>query len=196
MKRYGVNPYGESLYRCVWSDSRTHLVGGRWGDNQACEYRQAPLYPGVHAWILEKWLSPEAFAGSRDGWHLQNYDIESGLYTSGPYPERGEYTQCYAFPAGFMPGDSSISSVIGMLNASRNVSLWDKKSALLDNHAAKKKKRETRVEDVFRNAQGPFRGNAVSGIPGKRTAEKVQLRHTAQSLGKPVGDNKFFSQGA
>ena len=97
MGRFGENIFAEPIYRLVFSDSRTDLLGGKWPDGN-CDYREVPRYPALKGqWIMEKWLSAEEYAGTREEYELTQFDAESGLYTCGPYPHRGEYTYCHTF---------------------------------------------------------------------------------------------------
>ena len=34
MAVYGLNQYGENLYRVVFAESRRHLIGGQWRDTR------------------------------------------------------------------------------------------------------------------------------------------------------------------
>ena len=96
-ERFGVNPFGAPLYRIIFSDSRTYLLGGKHPDG-ACEYREYPLYPLLKGqWVMERWMSPEDFAGKREVYEREQLDPESGLLTLGPYPHRGEYAFCHQF---------------------------------------------------------------------------------------------------
>lgn len=72
---WGKNPREWPLYRVLWSESRYYLLGGEWGDNGKVEYRWAPYYAGRKEWVLEKWLSPEEFAGSEAQWNIDNLAI-------------------------------------------------------------------------------------------------------------------------
>ncbi len=69
---HGLNPMGWPLYRVIWSESRYSLLGGEWGDTGKVEYRWAPYYAGRKEWVLEKWLSPEEWAGTEAQWNIDN----------------------------------------------------------------------------------------------------------------------------
>lgn len=116
LSKFGQNPYGENIYRLVWSESVFETIGGMWEERanpllgnkivrrgkmlmdsnpviakHPC-YKQVSKYPDWKGkegrWVLEKWL-PCSF--SRDMWEWKFFDPASGLYLSGPYPEHGEY---------------------------------------------------------------------------------------------------------
>lgn len=155
MQRYGSTPYeGQPLYRVVFSDSRTDLLGGKWPDG-ACEYREVLRYPGIRGqWVLEKWLSAEEYAGTPAQYEKEQWDPTSGLLTTGPYPNRGEYTHCYTFP--YAPTDSMIRTVIIALERSRNVSRGERKRGIMDPLEAQQAQQERRFDDIFDEAMGPF----------------------------------------
>ena len=152
MKRYGVNPYAESLYRVVFSDSRTDLLGGRWPDG-ACEYREVQRYPGIRGqWILEKWCSAEQYAGSKESYELEQWDFDSHLLTCGPYPSRGEYAHCYTFA----PGDGMVNQIVTALERSRGVTAGERKRGILDPLEKQQRDLDQKFDDVFTEAMGPF----------------------------------------
>lgn len=122
--RGGVNPFGESRYRLVWSDGRYVLSGGtyyKWAPgtpvearnpeknralSSVVEIRPLPMYPGKHRWVLERWSQAEKF-GSPERWYSP---IEQGgtmrwcgtawMPSAGPYPSQGDYEEAaYNFPA-------------------------------------------------------------------------------------------------
>jgi hypothetical protein len=154
MRRFGITPLSESLYRVVFSDSRTDLLGGRWPDG-ACEYREVPRYPGIRGqWILEKWCSPEAYAGTKQEYELAQWDPDSHLLTCGPYPHRGEYAHCYTFP--FAPGELMVQQVVWALERSRSVTPSERKQGILDPLEKQQREQDQRFDDIFGEAMGPF----------------------------------------
>jgi hypothetical protein len=154
MKRYVTNLYAEPLYRVVFSDSRTDLLGGKWPDG-VCEYRESPRYPGIRGqWILEKWCSPEEYAGTRERYEMEQWDPESHLLTCGPYPSRGEYVHCYTFP--FAPGDGMVNQIITALKRSRSVTAGERKRGILDPLEKQQRGQDQRFDDIFDEAMGPF----------------------------------------
>jgi hypothetical protein len=122
LRRFGVNPQGQNVYRVVWSESRTERTGGMWHDRLKAgegnhlvamgnmvvdsnpEIRAVPEYRRVcryedfaePCWVIEKWL-PCSY--SREQWYEDQRLIcqESGLHLLGPYEEnmRGDWHFSY-----------------------------------------------------------------------------------------------------
>lgn len=99
----GRNPFGASLYRFVWGDSRREWVGGKWTDrdqNTGCivreviEQRFVPKYShlGAEHWFVERWY-PAGHFGSRAAWEAKTLEREDGISIPalGPYPAHGDY---------------------------------------------------------------------------------------------------------
>jgi len=198
MHRYGLNPFGKPMYRVVWSDSRTYLLGGNW-EGGSFEVRETELYDGVHAWILEKWQSAEQFAGSREAWDQKERDTNTP--SLGPYPSEGEYVFAYRFP--FEPTDSMVSIWIRANNGTLAMSKAEQKESILAPLLARKKKDYQRIDDVFEDSQPAFRfadamvsavgnGNVIHRKPSKRIKD-VNFRLGAEDLGLPMSDNAFFT---
>jgi hypothetical protein len=198
MERYGLNPFNRPMYRVVWSDSRTYLLGGNWGGG-SFEMREDALYEGIHAWILEKWQSALDFAGTREQWDAKERDATTP--SLGPYPSEGEYVFAYAFP--FEPNHTMISGWIRANAATMRLSPAERKKGIMDPLLARQKRADQRVDDVFDNAQPAFRyadamvsmassGQAIHRTPSKRIKD-VQFRLGAEDLGLPMTDNAFFT---
>lgn len=196
MERYGVRG-SHNAYRVVWSDSRTYLVGGDW-PGQGFSFQEMPSYPGVHAWVLEKYLTAEEFAGSREAWDAK----ELGDTKLGPYPSEGEWEFCYEFP--YTPTDSMISVWIMANKASRELTPAQRKQSIMDPLLARKARNEKRVDDVFDEAMHGYRngrsrlvgaGNEPIHMKRAKRRDDMRLKLSAQDLGMPMDDNSFFTGG-
>ena len=177
LNTWGKNPRGWPFYRIIWSESRYHLLGGEWGDNGRVEYRWAQYYSGRKEWILERWLTPEEFAGSEIRWNEETVDFslaERGIlvYTLGPYPRLGWYEHCFSFPS---DGDPNLECIVPLLEASRDLPFFRIRQGLAACHAQMRKDWESRFEARFQDAQGAFHNNPSNVNPGKVTADKVIL---------------------
>ena len=197
MKRYGENPYAEPLYRVVFSDSRTDLLGGKWPDG-TCEYREVLRYPGIRGqWILEKWCSAEEYAGKPEEYNRAQFDPDSGLLTCGPYPYRGEYAHCYTFP--YAPGDSMITQVVSALKVSRDISSGQRKEGIMNPLEKQELDREQRFDSIFDEAMGPWaKADAVVSMAsgawdraGFKRASDMPHPRFDQSAPLPTRDNFF-----
>jgi hypothetical protein len=204
LKMFGCNPHGETIFRVVWSESRDYVVGAdhhvydgdpsndatvrmRGKDPNVTRrefgYKRYPLYPARHCWILERWKSPTAATGcvTREQYIQRYSDPTTGLLTLGPFPERGEYYECFSFPS--EPGASVVYDVIGRVLAGERHSYNDHKLANQDFLEKKEKSKLSRFKDLFLDAQQAF-GNGASNIrPGKRTKEKIPMRYSAKDVG-------------
>lgn len=174
---WGSNPRGWPLYRVIWSESRYHLLGGEWGDNGKVEYRWAPYYPGRKEWMLEKWLSPEEWAGSEIRWNEETVDFDLAsrgflVYTMGPFPRLGWYEHCFSFPD---DGEPNLECIVPLLEATKELPFARIKQGLSACHSQMRKNWENRFEAQFKDAQGAFNNLPSSVNPGKVTADKVIL---------------------
>lgn len=116
LRKFGQNPYGENIYRIVWSESQFETMGGEWEERldptrgtslirrgkmlvdsnpilaKHAGYKSVSKYPDYKGkqgrWILEKWL-PCSYTPAQWNWFF--LDITTGIYSSGPYPEYGEF---------------------------------------------------------------------------------------------------------
>ena len=200
MDRFGMNPMSKPLYRVVWSDSRTYLLGGDWNKDGGFEMREVPLYEGVHAWILEKWQSAEQFAGTKEFWDAQ--ERTPGASALGPYPSEGEYVFAYAFP--FEPTHSMISTWVRANTATMNLSAKERQNAIMDPLLKRKSRASERIDNIFDDSQPAFRysdamvsaavggGQNIHRTPSKRIKD-IQFNIGAEDLGMPMSDNAFFT---
>jgi len=101
LSKFGVNPFGENIWRVVYAPSRRSLV--RQSKQKHIWMRTYPQ-AGV-AWVLEKWKSAFEFAGSKETWE------SSGIGVLGDYPTRGEYELAHIF----FPSPASIGHVGQMI---------------------------------------------------------------------------------
>lgn len=202
---FGTTPYGESLFRIIWSESRYYLVGANHVDydssgysndaslilsggsdpnvrKQQAEYRWLPLYPSLKAWVLEQWRSPLAYVGmGREMYDIFYKDPKTGLLTLGPYPERGEY--CYSFTFPSQPPWSAIERVINHIRAGWKYSQAEHKAALDQQEEKKRKDKMGQLESIFLDSQQAFKNRPSNINPAKRKRENVVIRKTAEQAG-------------
>ena len=147
MSRFGLNPYGQPMWRIVFADSVRRLVGGRWPDG-AEEYRMAKVYTGPHAkgrWVLESWISAEEHTGCT----CEEYPLKfqspgcSITIQSEPYPHEGTYVERHIFSVAG-PEHFNIEQLIAKWNAERSVGFAERRrlrQELIDYDAQKTKER-------------------------------------------------------
>jgi hypothetical protein len=193
MARYGLNAYGEPLFRVVWSDSITEMLGVQKGEE--IKFDEYPSYPDIHAWILEKHQTSGEYAGSKEAYDAKEMAAQIKL---GPYPERGKFVHCYTFP--YEPTDSMISLVVRGISASRDLTPVQRKDSIMAPLMARRARQHQRIDDVFDDAQDAFKGEAVgwdkAGIIRRRPNRKasdIVFKKSAEDVGLPMSDNAFFT---
>jgi hypothetical protein len=203
MRRFGLNPYAEPLYRVVFSDSRLWTIGGKWPDG-ACEYREVPMYP-YHAWVLEKHMAASQleYCGSPERYYREQLDPESGLLTCGPYPLRGEYVHCHTFPV--EPTIALVEAQIWGIHKSRELTPGERKNSIMDPLTGQNKDWENRFDSIWEEAMPAFRHSDffLSSVPTNNIHAKrekrirdADLKIGAKDIPLPKGDNYFFTGDA
>jgi len=217
LRHFGITPYGESLFRVIWAPSRMRMIGGRHTvrdgkpqidrdvvanggrDNSVVRefvgYKWYPMYPRKQSYILEKWLSPVEYGGTRENYETQQRCAETGLLVSGPYPERGEYFFCYEFPDGY-PAVSAVESIIRLILFGRNFTIREKRDAILEADKREQLSIRKRATDVILDSLPAFGLKAANTNPSRRKPEDYELKYSANELGLPVGNNKIFTKSA
>jgi len=163
LARFGKNQWGEPIYRVVWSETQTHIVGAMWDGVPG--YRRRLKYPGIQRWILEKWLSPMEAGASRALWETQSKDEESRLVQ--PFPWKGTYECSLVLELpkskAFMPlSPGFMDYVCRLIERSRQYTIGERIAA--HREADEKKAKEVRNirHDIIDNAMGAFAGQQPS----------------------------------
>ena len=81
---FGVNRFGEPLFRIIWGQTETMQVAGRWG------YEDKLIGHNQPCWILQRWMPPELY-GTPEMYYTLTADPGTGLAMLGEYPEQGRY---------------------------------------------------------------------------------------------------------
>lgn len=85
-EHFGLNRFGEPLYKLVWAQSETTLRLGVDG------YEEQLLCANRPCWSILKWLPPERF-GTPDLFYFMFRDEETGKCLLGQYPHHGAYVE-------------------------------------------------------------------------------------------------------
>jgi hypothetical protein len=85
----GVNPYGEPVFRMVWSTLERTVIGGRWAHGPD-GYREVLIAGGEPCWLLMVW-EPREMQGSVDAWEYDYRDEVTSYLQCGGYPKYGRY---------------------------------------------------------------------------------------------------------
>ena len=215
LRQFGINPYGDPLFRVVWAPSRTMLVGGKHTvrdgavandaqlaanngrDNSVRHewvgYKHYPRYPGVNEYVLEAWLSPVQYGGTPRQWELQQTDEETGLLVLGPYPQRGEYDVKWYFGQEY-PTVSQVEKMIQVIFAGDRYTSAEKKAAMVEADKKAHLERVARNKDIILDALPGHGLNPSSSHPGKKRPEDYALRVSANDLGFPTQNNTIFTR--
>lgn len=159
-------------------------------DRKVAEYRWVQKYPAPR-WVLEKWLTAIEYGGSPTSWNIVQKEEESGLLVLGPYPEKGEYEECYIFPEG-EPPSTAVETIIQLIEAGRKYSYAENRDAHLRALHQQKKDSVNRAEAIWRDSQDAFNNLPSNVRPGKRTADQVKLDHIVPDAGADEAKFKFF----
>lgn len=191
---WGKNPDGKPLYRVVWSESRTWLLGGSWPDNGEIEYRHCPYYGGRQEWVLEKWLPAVEYAGAKESWgstidhSLAAHGIT--VYTMGPYPSKGWYEHIYSFSGDAPP---NLDELAPLFEASKDYTLEQLKAGVQLFHERKHQEWSDNFDDAVEDL-APAGGYAMTNLnPAKPTADTAGLsdpRDLAAAMKKYRGGEK------
>jgi hypothetical protein len=205
LKHHGHNPYGESMFRVVWSESRYYMVGACHteynGDpspdrvvkarekdpnvsRRTVGYKWLPLYPGKPRWVLEMWKSPIAFTGcTKEQYNIRYRDPITLLLTLGPYPERGEYCECQSRNwIGLGPGKDEVDLTINLIKAGWNHSYKEHENA--NKEMLKKREKDTynQFKDRFQDARPAFGNRPASINPGRKSQNDIKMTESADDL--------------
>jgi hypothetical protein len=183
MRKFGVNLYGDPLYRIVLASSVMHLVGGQWPDGTRA-YRWVPRYRNPRSqWILEAWAPARISQREWDSYA----DPITGWPLLGPYPSRGEYECAWEFDKGV--DADNLETIIGAIEKGRNRSFQDVRDFAAKEYAqeqsAMRSARDAEIRDSF-TAFGvlPKAFSSMSGV-SRGTKTLPELR-SANELGLPI----------
>lgn len=172
LSKFGKNPYGEPIFRIVWSEGRMEqvlLATGHYGWQQR--------YEGAF-WALEKWL-PTSY--SQDMWYELfavpvSDPVSSELWSMsylGPYLEHGDYHLCYRLERDGVAMPLTMAIVeyyCRLIEHGKEYGHVEKQEAIAARHAKAKKDWERRCDDVFDDSQPAFGVGAVMTGYGAKTS--------------------------
>lgn len=198
---HGLNPYGQCVWRVVWSESRNYMFGGRWADGTV-GYRWIPLYMKKKCYLLEKWLPPYQYAKcTEEQWKVLHRDPDTGLVQLGPYPSQGEYYGPFWEFEGY-PTLGAVNAVIDIYTRTDNMPESEKQALVIKAQEQELKEEMGKVEAAKEIILDCL---PLSLTTGKltdrfyRDATDIPERLSAQDVHKlnqlPFGTNKVFTGG-
>jgi hypothetical protein len=197
LRPYGINVYGENLFRCVRSDCRFMISYDEW----------VPVYPNLDPqWVLEKWLSCDEFTGGMDriAWAQQNYDVESNTMILGSFPAEGDYDFCFGFGVLVPLNEQTLQLVASVIETGKGLTMSQRKAALKGREAKKEAALRQLISDIVDEAQDSgTRDAGFTGYGGKSNAKRAddmpvnmtheQLQQHTPSLGGRRGGKQLAS---
>jgi len=196
--KFGTNPYGQPLYRVVWSEGRLEKVGGTWQNRllqdkpsaiavtgnfihetnpvvgESTEYRSVQRYEGKPCFMLEKWL-PTSY--SRSQWYELFSEPSSGICYLGPYLEHGDYHPCYRLERDGEPMPLTLAIIeyyVRLIEHGKEYTDVQRRMAIEERQRAAKREWDNRVDAVFDDSQPAFGVQAVMSGYGGKTADRVK----------------------
>jgi hypothetical protein len=174
--KFGYNPYGQPLFRVVWSEGRLEQVLLSSG-----EYGWQQRYPGAQRWMLEKWL-PTSY--SRVEWNTLFAagagDSDSSLWGKcylGPYLEHGDYHCSYKleYRGEYMPLTVAVIEYYArLIEHGKEYTVAQNKFAVEQRLAREKRAWNTRFDAIFDDAQPAFGVTRLMSGYGGKTADRVK----------------------
>jgi len=184
MSKYGLNPFGENLYRLVYAPSVKKMVGGKFTDGYI-GYRARPAYRHIgQFWVIEKWISALELTRMTEQQYDTVYkDKETGLYPTGPYPHRGVYHYCETLSGN--PSEANIDKLVSWLEHAKHVDPAQNQRQLLDDLDKADKDDAARRWDWAKDKERAA-GIRAANFGGMVKAQKsYPMEKSATSLGLP-----------
>lgn len=168
LRGFGTNPFGKPNWRVIWSEDRIRFACGEQGRTYG---------EGRDRWMVERWCPPETY-GDRAAWEAM---VEpDGRSSLGPFPTEGDYEWAFTFETPEGQGVPLDPGLLGLLCAciarGKLASDAQRKAAIVARMQNQEREWRERCSAIFDEAQGPFGGNQVSGIPGKRTPDDIIIK--------------------
>lgn len=201
MARFGLNPFGETMYRIVLIESRRSIVYGQWNGSGHPRASWQPTYPHLMIaaqqmndpqetpalYVLEKWLSAFEFAGCSAAAWARDLDC----LMLGNYPHRGEYQMIGS--TAIRPADTNIDKLIMLVEAGSKFSWAEKLAACRLNSAKAEADKATQIHDIIEDCL-PYKGTEalVGGgtSPGRGTKTAPILKSANElHLPRPTTQN-------
>ena len=184
LARYGLNPFNEPVFRCVYAPSVKRIVGGR-AKNGAVGYFVRPAYRhiGDH-WIIEKWTSAFEDCGKTEAQYNELCkDFETGLFPTGPYPHRGVYNYCETLSC--HPAQANFDKLIAWIAKAKYNRPQDNARALMKTMDEKEKAEADQRFDRMKELLPAFGVRAASYRGHTKKTKSAPMMKSANELGLP-----------
>ena len=180
---FGLNHFGDPLYRVVWGQTETLRVSKPEGG-----YEDQTVGGNVASWLIQKWTSPEKW-GSRELFYYMNTDPANNQLLF-PYPEFGEYQTIHNL------GDGQLNYGIILHLMPFLVEILSLSQAQVDSYRERQKELKNRqeVEEIATRMMDtlPTRYGPVSyGRGGCCTSLLAKKEHDIQQVWNRVDPSKL-----
>jgi hypothetical protein len=183
---FGVNDFGDPMYRIVWGQTETIRVSKPEGG-----YTDQTCGGGLPAWILQRWVSPDKW-GSPKFFKLINRDPANGQLLF-PYPEYGQYEMLRNL--GNAPLDYElIHSTIPFLQAFARLSDAERQAAKDRQKELDERADVEMITDRLMEALPTRYGPTSYGRGGCRTSILDKKMHEIQQVWNRVDPRKLRHQ--
>lgn len=161
---FGQNPWGEDIWRVVWSPRRLAIYGGYWEDTGVFEYRIVPRYGRDKFFRLERWVPARHF-GSPQSWAAETANGE-GYLSAGPYPQYGMFISGYSFCTPehkYLPIlPDLVLLTVQAVHANRVKRSWEVRDCIIGNEQIKELQSDYEFENKWQETHGVRRGASFS----------------------------------
>lgn len=215
LRIFGVNPYGENIFKFAWGRTSFIRMGNIWRDkhgNERRAYRDRCQNCEGQYWTLMRWQPPSHY-GSPATYYLQTWDPVSRLYMTGEYPWRGRYEPAQPFMERTFIDNKLvvehlplnhylIDKIIPMMMAFQRLTKQEQEAAKLLEAEMERKRDVEEVAEKMMEALPTYLGPVSYSLQGCRTAlidkkmEAIQRQWNRYSVGgKRPNFQKGFQQG-
>ena len=184
LARYGLNPFHEPVFRCVYAPSVKRIIGGR-AASGAIGYFVRPAYRHIgDYWIIEKWLSAFEDCGKTEAQYNELCkDMDTGLFPTGPYPHRGVYNYCETLS--HSPADTDFDLLIALIQKGKYNRPQDNAQALMKMMDKKEKADADERFDRMKELLPAFGIRATSYRGHTKKTKSAPIMKSANELGLP-----------
>jgi hypothetical protein len=201
-RELGTNMFGEPLFRLIWGQTQTLVMGFSGG------YRERLVQFDMPCWVIQRWRSPNEY-GSPEMYYTETFEEESKLYITGEYPWKGRYETLQPLYrkevvngkleiTHFPLDDILIDRVIPMMLKAQEMNFWERKAALRMIHDEEEEKKVDAIAERLEEARPSFMGSVSLSRQGCRTsridkmAEKIERTWNRISAGKKNWNRGLF----
>lgn len=185
----GTNPYGDPIFKLVWSQSERMTVGGYFAKDGFTGYREMPAYGPDPAWCIVMW-EPAPCYGTPWRWYSAHKDEATGLQELGAYPVNGRHRLIQKLVHrelinGVMvtlrmePNPLIVDLMVPAIKLWQRLSLETKKAALELEVELEEKRQQKVLKDAYDDSRVPWRGASASytnqGCRTSLIAKKIDL---------------------